>query len=98
MRETYFLRLDVSGRRLPEPGELTLAVTEETNAGVEGWRIVEAATSEDPKRAEERGRAAGAQKRDASELETARRVIDRIGPPPPGEGTHPLQRHRDSMG
>lgn len=36
--------------------------------------------------------------REAEELRIARRVIDRYGPPPPGEGTHPLQRHRDSMG
>jgi hypothetical protein len=35
---------------------------------------------------------------ETSDLEAARRAIERYGPPPPGEGTHPLQRHRDSMG
>lgn len=36
--------------------------------------------------------------REAEELSIARRVIDRVGLPLPGDGTHPLQRHRDSMG
>ena len=31
-------------------------------------------------------------------LEAGRAAIDRYGTPPPGEGRHPLQGHRDSMG
>jgi hypothetical protein len=31
-------------------------------------------------------------------LETTRRGLREYGAPPPGEGTHPLQGHRDSMG
>lgn len=33
-----------------------------------------------------------------TDLQAARRAIARYGAPPPGEGTHPLQGHRDSMG
>lgn len=36
--------------------------------------------------------------RSQSDLEAVRRAIARYGAPPPGEGTHPLQGHRDSMG
>lgn len=33
-----------------------------------------------------------------SPSEAYQRAIDAYGEPPEGEGTHPLQRHRDSMG
>lgn len=33
-----------------------------------------------------------------SEDERIGRLYRQHGPPPPGEGTHPLQDHRDSMG
>jgi len=33
-----------------------------------------------------------------STLEVTREGLRRFGTPPPGEGTHPLQGHRDSMG
>jgi hypothetical protein len=31
-------------------------------------------------------------------LEATRKGLREFGTPPPGEGTHPLQSHRDSMG
>jgi flagellar biosynthesis/type III secretory pathway protein FliH len=40
----------------------------------------------------------GGSVRRESDLAVARRVIREVGPPPPGDGTHPLQGHRDSMG
>lgn len=43
-------------------------------------------------------RQALSRKADVDSLEAARRGIARYGTPPPGEGRHPLQSHRDSMG
>lgn len=37
-------------------------------------------------------------KRTRNEDERIGQLYRQYGPPPPGEGTHPLQGHRDSMG
>lgn len=94
-KSVQYLRIELAstGRhpRLPEFEELALAITEEVNAGVRNWRIIEIKRSSNPADAERSGRRDGLRS-------SYHDAIREFGTPPPGEGTHPLQEHRDSMG